>query len=116
MPIPRGMAYPNTPDGRYFVVRNRLWRRSNPALTEAERQVLVQELMAARRAIRQALKLEDDDVIRIARDAVNSAKVALGERGPVWWDDGAPDLNRQLVSKTRYSEWFALLSADEPAD
>jgi hypothetical protein len=27
-------AYPDTPDGRYFVVRWRLWRRSNPGLAE----------------------------------------------------------------------------------
>ena len=25
-------SYPTTPDGRYFVVRGRLWRASNPAL------------------------------------------------------------------------------------
>jgi len=23
--------------------------------------------------------------------------LAVGERGPVWWTDGAPDLNRHLV-------------------
>ena len=26
-----------TPDGRYFVVRGRLWRMANPQLDEAER-------------------------------------------------------------------------------
>ena len=29
--------YPETLDGRYFVVRGRLWRRSNPALDEETR-------------------------------------------------------------------------------
>ena len=49
MPITE-KKYPVTPDGRYFVVRGRLWRCSNPALLPAQRQALVQELMAARRA------------------------------------------------------------------
>jgi len=30
--------YPTTPDGRYFVVRGRLWRCTDPSLSEAERQ------------------------------------------------------------------------------
>jgi hypothetical protein len=41
---------PVTPDGRYFVVRGRLWRMANPALDDRERSVLVGRLMAARRA------------------------------------------------------------------
>ena len=44
-----------------------------------------------------------------AHKAVNAAKVALGERGPVWWDDGAPDFNRHMARNTPYSEWFAAL-------
>jgi hypothetical protein len=43
--------FPVTPDGRYSVVRGKLWRRANPALPEDTRKCLVQELMAARRAI-----------------------------------------------------------------
>ena len=35
------------------------------------------------------------------------AKVGLGERGPVWWGDGAPDYNRHLAKNTPYAEWFA---------
>ncbi len=46
--------YPVTPDGRYFVVRGRLWRRSDPALPEAERARHVAALMDARRAIDRA--------------------------------------------------------------
>ena len=30
------------------------------------------------------------------------AKVELGERGPVWWSDGAPDYNRHLIKNTPY--------------
>jgi hypothetical protein len=42
-----------------------------------------------------------------ARAAVDAAKVALGERGPVWWEDEAPDLNRHLAKNTPYAEWAA---------
>lgn len=45
---------PTAPNGRYFVVRVRLWRCSNPALVEDERQRLVNELMDARRAVKAA--------------------------------------------------------------
>ncbi|MEG3181285.1 hypothetical protein [Sphingomonas sp. LT1P40] len=40
-----------TSDGRYFVVRGRLWRTSNPALADEDRERLVKELMTARRAV-----------------------------------------------------------------
>ena len=93
-----------TPDGRYIVVRGRLWRATNPALPEDERQRLVNELMDARRAVRDA---KDDTAMKEARARVHAAKVALGERGPVWWQDGAPDHNRKLVKNTPYAEWFA---------
>ena len=79
-------AYPPTPDGRYFVVRGRLRQLSNPALLEEERAALVAELMAARRAVRAAAR--DAAATAVARLRVDAAKVALGERGPVWWDDG----------------------------
>ncbi|SDB05657.1 hypothetical protein [Belnapia rosea] len=103
--------YPNTPDGRYFVVRGRLWRRSNPALELAERERLVRELMAARRAI---LKAKDDpEARRAARSGVDAAKRALGERGPPWWTDGAPDYNRHMVANTPYTNWFETVSAKD---
>ena len=108
------MRYPVTPDGRYFVVRGRLWRRSNPALPEAERAALTRELMAARRAVRSALAAEDEAALHAARGRVHAAKVALGERGPAWWDDGAPDYNRHLAKNTPYRDWFAALDADAP--
>lgn len=100
-------AYPHTPDGRYFVVRGRLWRCSNPQLEEALRQRWVDTLMAARRAVR--LHKNDPVALRAARAEVQQAKVALGERGPVWWADGAPDYNRHMVANTPYSAWFAQL-------
>lgn len=101
--------FPVTPDGRYFVVRGRLWRRSDPTLSDARRQALVDALMTARRAVRRAKRDEDGAAERAAREAVDAAKRALGERGPVWWQDGAPDLNRRLVRNTVYADWFAAL-------
>ncbi|GGB21708.1 hypothetical protein GCM10011380_09130 [Sphingomonas metalli] len=100
------MAPPVTPDGRYIVVRGRLWRRANPNLPEAERQAHVAALMQARRAVRAALGAGDAAALKAARADVDAAKVALGERGPVWWED-SEDLNRHMVRNTRYADWFA---------
>jgi hypothetical protein len=97
---------PITPDGRYIVVGGRLWRTANPHLDPALRQSLVSELMAARRAVKTALAAADEAAVRIARARVQNAKEALGERGPVWWSDGAPDLNRHMARNTRYAEWW----------
>lgn len=96
-----------TPDGRYIVVRGRLWRATNPHLSEERRQELVNELMAARTAVRVGLKADDPAKLRRARARVQAAKVALGERGPVWWTDGTPDFNRHLAKNTPYREWYA---------
>ena len=104
-------AYPVTPDGRYFVVRGRLWRRSNPALPSEERERLVHELMTARRSVHLARKAEDRGAEDEAHAAVDKAKVAFSERGPVWWTDAAPDLNRHMVRTTLYADWFAGLNA-----
>ena len=103
--------YPETPDGRYFVVRGRLWRKSNPALDDDLRQRLVKALMAARNAVRQAKG--DPQAAAVARKEVNDAKIALGERGPVWWHDGQPDFNRHMAKNTPYAGWLARLEADE---
>lgn len=95
-----------TPDGRYLVVRGRLWRASRPDLHEDERSRLVRALMTARRDIARARRRGDDEAVRLARRRVDRAKVALGERGAVWWTDGAPDENRRMVWNTRYAAWF----------
>lgn len=109
MSAPR--KYPNTPDNRYFVVSGRLWRMSNPALDPDERQSLVDRLMQARRQVGVAVKAGDPEAERSARASVDEVKRALGERGPVWWDDGAPDYNRRLVANTPYATWYAELMA-----
>ena len=111
--MPTSPKHPSTPDGRYFVVAGRLWRMSNPGLAPEERQKLVEQLMNARRQVGAALKAGDAEAERGARAAVDAAKRALGERGPVWWTDGAPDLNRRLVANTPYARWHdEVLSSD----
>jgi len=101
-----------TPDGRYIVMVGasgpRLWRASNPSLGEEERARLVADLMAARRAVKAAQS--DREALAKARRAVDAAKQALGERGPVWWADGDPDLNRTLVKNSPYAPWWDGLS------
>ena len=68
--------------------------------------------MAARRAVAAARRQGDDTALHAARAAVQEAKEGLGERGPVWWDDGAPDYTRFLVWNTPYWAWYeALLPA-----
>ncbi|MEN2786037.1 hypothetical protein ACFOKI_09470 [Sphingomonas qilianensis] len=109
------MPAPVTPDGRYLMVRGRLWRRANPALPEPTRAALVAALMDARRAVARGRKADDRDAIAAARAAVQQAKVALGERGPVWWHDAAPDLNRHMAHTTPYAAWAATLAKDQPA-
>ena len=95
-----------TPDGRYIVVRGRLWRATNPSLPEPERQRLTEALMGARRAVKAARAAVDRDAEDAAHRAVDAAKQALGERGPVWWTDGAPALNRKMARNTAYADWF----------
>ena len=73
-------------DGHWIVVDGRRWRATDPSLAEAFRKELVDELMAARRAIGQAKRSADADAERHARDRVHVAKVALGERGAPWWE------------------------------
>ena len=113
-PVTVADAYPVTPDGRYFVVRGRLWRRANPGLPDNIKTQLVAELMSARRAKRAALHAHDPAAREAARRRVDAAKHALGERGPVWWTDGAPDLNRHMARTTCYAAWFAALGESLP--
>ena len=107
MPEKETDLHSRTPDGRYLIVKGRLWRTSNPAIEPSERDRLVGELMAARRAVKSAAT--DPEAMRAARSRVDAAKRALGERGPVWWTDGTPDYNRRLVKNTPYATWFATL-------
>ena len=82
-----------TPDGRYVVVDGRRWRATDPLIPEDVTAALRRELMAARRAVGAALKAADPVAERAARDRVQRAKTALGERGTPWWDQ-TPDERR----------------------
>lgn len=97
------------------MVRGRLWRTSNPALSAHDRATLSRDLGSARAAVRAALR-SGEGLVQ-ARARVDAAKVALGERGPVWWTDGAPDFNRHMARNTPYADWFAGLgdSTNSPA-
>jgi hypothetical protein len=84
-----GLKHPVTPDGQYFAVGGKLWRKSNPGLDPQRKSALVHELMDARRAVRDTKSVDDQGAEAEARRAVDRAKQALGERGPAWWKDGA---------------------------
>ncbi|WP_249341701.1 hypothetical protein [Sphingomonas sp. 3P27F8] len=109
----KAAGHPVTPDKRYFVVRGRLWRLANPGLAEENRAKLVSGLMTARRAVRSAKRAADPEAEQAAHAEVGRMKVALGERGPAWWTDGAPDINRHMVRNTPYAEWFKTLQVCE---
>lgn len=46
------------------------------------------ELMEARRAVKQAKAAGDQNAEAAAHRLVDEAKRSVGERGPVWWNDG----------------------------
>jgi uncharacterized protein len=80
-----------TPDGHHVVIKGRKWRATDPDLPAEVGEVLRKELMSARRAVGQALKASDAKAERAARDRVQRAKVALGERGTPWWEQSDAD-------------------------
>ncbi|AWI91157.1 hypothetical protein C0214_24925 [Methylobacterium sp. DM1] len=105
-----------TPDGRYIVVHGRLWRRHRPDLEPVQRDRLVRDLMDARRAVRAAKRSGEAATLARARAAVDATKHGLGERGPVWWTDGAPDHNRRMIVNTPYADWYAGLPESVKAE
>lgn len=102
------MIPPKTPDEKYIIVEGRdgprLWRATNPYLSASARQSLVDELMDGRRAVKAAKG--NPEHFAAARKLVDRAKHLLGERGPVWWSDGEPDLNGKLVKMSPYCDWW----------
>jgi hypothetical protein len=68
------------------IIDGRRWRATDPSLPEERRKELVHELMSARSAVGWARRRKDPTAERVARDRVHAAKVALGERGPKWWE------------------------------
>lgn len=77
---PPGREVEHTDDGRYIVVDGRRWRATDPLIPDERRSALQSVLMAWRREVRRT------DGSRAARDGVQAAKVALGERGTPWWE------------------------------
>lgn len=69
--------------------------------------------MAARRKVKEVQN--NPDALKRARREVNAAKEALGERGPVWWTDGAPDETMKDPANSSYAKWWAGLSNEERA-
>ncbi len=104
----------STPDGRYLVIQGRLWRAPNPGLPAQLKVRYTRELLNGRRALKAAKLAGDEAAISVARQQVAHAQVGLGERGKVWWSDGAPDFNRALAKNSPYADWFASLEASEP--
>jgi hypothetical protein len=81
-------------DDRFFIVNGRRWRKSDPSIPGNLRQELVDELMAARRAVRTTPET--------ARPRVDDAKRALGERGYAWWEQPTPEeLDVRIASTIR---------------
>ena len=80
-----------TPDGRHVVIDGRRWRATDPDLPEDVGAALRRQLMSARRAVGVALRAGDAVAERAARDRVQRAKVALGERGTPWWEQTADE-------------------------
>ena len=75
-----------TADGHHVVVDGRRWRATDPAIPAALRAQIVHELMDARREVAAGNRTDDHERVAAARDRVQDAKVALGERGTPWWE------------------------------
>ena len=104
-----------TPDGRYHVIQGRLWRAPNPSLPAEAKVKYMRELLNGRRALKAAKAVGDEAAITAARKLVARAQVGLGERGPAWWQDGAPDFNRTQVRNSPYADWFARVEPQQQA-
>lgn len=92
--------YPSTSDGRYLIINNRKWRKTDPSVPEQLRTQLVAVLMQARRDVAAALRMQDKQAEENARNRVNDAKIALGERGEVWWEPYSDSGLRQRIKST----------------
>ncbi|MFF4579891.1 hypothetical protein [Streptomyces sp. NPDC001389] len=96
----------HTEDGRYVVVNGRRWRATDPELPPDVAGRLRAHLMEARRAVGAALRTHDEQAESAARKRVQTAKVALGERGAPWWDQTSAQ------RRTRWLNGLAALDAD----
>ncbi|MEU9415758.1 hypothetical protein [Streptomyces sp. NPDC048272] len=99
-----------TPDGHHVVIGGRRWRATDPAIPDDVSARLRVHLMAARRAVGVALRADDTRAERAARNRVQRAKVALGERGTPWWEQ-SPEERR-----TRWQDGLAALDDKDDKD
>jgi hypothetical protein len=85
--------------------------RSRPTRPKAPAPIVIASAVFkdARRAVKHAKSVGDRDAEGEAHHVVDTAKRDLGERGPVWWKDGTPDLNRHAMKNSPYAEWYAKL-------
>ncbi|MEW1635411.1 hypothetical protein AB0469_15200 [Streptomyces sp. NPDC093801] len=104
--MPRHSPSQHTEDGRYVVVNGRRWRATDPELPPDVAGRLRAHLMEARRAVGAALRTHDEVAESAARKRVQTAKVALGERGTPWWDQTTAQ------RRTRWLDGLASLDAD----
>ncbi|OEJ30347.1 hypothetical protein [Streptomyces subrutilus] len=96
----------HTADGHYVLIDGRRWRATDPDLPADAAARLRAHLMAARRAVGAALRAHDEDAEHEARSRVQTAKVALGERGTPWWEQ--TDAERHA----RWTDGLAALDAE----
>jgi hypothetical protein len=101
------MTYPVTPGRPIFYGVRSAVALLEPNLPPDRRAELTGHLMTARRDKGRAIRADDAEGKEAARQRVDAAKQALGERGPLLWTDGAPDWNRHLAENTPYADWFA---------
>ena len=95
-------------DERWLVVDGRRWRRTDPAIPEAELARLKSHLGRGRSAVRNARREPADDAATAAaRHRVQLAKVGLGERGTPWWEQDAGE---------RRARWESALDALDSLD
>ena len=90
---------PHTPDGRYLVSKGVLQRCTNPMLDDCIRRKELKAMMQARMAKN--------------KNAALQAKIALGEAGPVWWEDDTTDYSNLQPMQSPYAEWWQSLSEAE---
>lgn len=76
-------------------------------LDETKRKELVSRLMSDRRVVLDVKQSADLEAEVAAQKAIDDFNRTLSERGPVWWKDGSPDLDRHIVKNTPCAAWYA---------
>ncbi len=105
--------HPRAPNGRYFVIRGRPWRASNPGLEQGERERPVRMLMAARRAVHDAAGEPAATVIaRVGRRQSASPRWRLATAALSGGMMVPPEYNRRIARTTPNAAWFSVRARD----